>query len=139
MADKSTMWWEGWRGKKQTREINHTLDIRSLRGTAGYAWAFMAANTHLSAADTERWLSLESREHPGAYRGKSWIKRRRWMFQPPGTVNASGPRRNADAKDHKAAEIMRANPTMSARNLSRLLKENDIDRGKDWVLRNRCR
>ena len=121
-------------GKEVSREIDMTPDIRKFRGTPGHALLIIAANRHLSVSDLWRLLGLE-----GIERSWSWIQRRRWLFQDPDTVNGYGPKPNADGKDSRAIDIMRDNTTLSARQLSRLLKDNGISRNKDWVQKNRCR
>jgi hypothetical protein len=127
------MSWENWRGKKETRSINMTLDIRAHRGEPGFALLAIAGNTHLSVADLHRLLAVE-----GVGRSRSWIQRRRWLFQQPDAVNSSG-KPNADGKDGFAMTIMRDNPTLSVRQLAKLLSERHIDRSREWVRRNRCR
>jgi hypothetical protein len=42
-----------------------------------------------------------------------------------------------DGKDNAARKIMGNNPTLSLRDMSVLLAENGIVRGKDWIRRNR--
>jgi hypothetical protein len=120
------------RGKKVTREINYTLDTRSHAGEPGWAWLAIAANPHLSIADLVRLLELE-----GIERSRSWIQRRRWLFQDSDKINSRG-YPNADGKDDSAIAIIRANPRMSARQLVRLLGESHISRSHDWVWRHRC-
>jgi hypothetical protein len=134
--DKVTLFWEGQRGKT-TREVNLTLDIRDFEGRPGYVWLFLAANTHLSYDAMVLWLGLQ--KWKGAERSRSWLQRRRWLFEPPDKVNNTGVKQNADGRDARAMTIMQEYPTMSARALSRLLKERGINRSKNWVLRNRCR
>ena len=129
-----TMSWEDGRGTRQTRQTNPTIETDKFRGTPGFALLVIAANRHLSVADLERLL--------GAYdieRSQTWIRRRRWLFSDPDAVNAPGKKHNADGLDERAVAIMRDNPALSVRQLSRLLKERGINRGKDWVMRNRCR
>ncbi len=135
MCNKMTMTWEDWRGKKVSREVNMTLDIRDFEDRAGYVWLFLAANCHLSYADMARFL--ESRELYDMERSRSWFQRRRWLFEDPKKATLGGPKPNGD--DARAIEIMRENTTVSARKLSRMLREFGIYRGKDWVLKNRCR
>lgn len=122
-------------GKRQSREVNYVLDIRDYRGRAGYPWLVIAANPQLSVYALWLWLLSEGGKNE---RGESWIKRRRWLFQDPNVAKGTGGQANADGKDGRAVKIMRENPTMSARNLVRLLKENGIRRGKDWVLKHKC-
>jgi len=130
-----TLRWESDSGKEMTREVNFIIDIRDYKGRAGFPWLVMAANPHLSVSALWWWLWSEGGKNQ---RGESWIKRRRWLFQDPKTANGPGGQPNADGKDGRAVKIMRENPTMSARGLVRLLKENGIRRGKDWVLKHKC-
>lgn len=126
--------WTDWRGKEQTRQVNMTLDLEQYKRTPGHALLIIAANRHLSVGDIERLFELEDIE-----RSRSYIQRRRWMFQDPGTVNAPGTKPNADGKDDLAIAIMRDNPTLSVRRLSWLLRQRGIRRDKNWVMRNRPR
>jgi hypothetical protein len=71
-------------------------------------------------------------------RSRSWIARKRWLFEDPNNVNHPGEKPNADGRDSRAISIIRENRTMSARALARLLSEHGIRRGKDWVLKHRC-
>jgi hypothetical protein len=137
MSDKTTMSWTNWRGKLETREINHVIDIRDFRGTPGYPMLVVAANTRLSATDIDTFLFVEARELPLVERTLSWIKRRRWLFQQPGTNNYKDPPSDPDGKHARACEIMAENRTMSVRGLSRLLKERGIKRSPEWCRRHR--
>ena len=128
------MSWVDGRGKKQTRQTNPNIETEKFRGTPGHALLIIAANRHLSVADLERLLGVYDIE-----RGQTWIRRRRWLFSDPDAVNAPGTKPNADGLDGRAIAIMRDNPNLSLRQLSRLLKEHGIRRGKDWVMQNRCR
>lgn len=122
-------------GKRETRPINYVIDIRDYEGRAGYPWLVMAANHHLSVYALWLWLLSAGGKNR---RGESWVKRRRWLFRDPDAVGGPGGRPNLDGKDERAVEIMRENPTMSARSLVRLLKDHGIRRGKDWVLKHKC-
>jgi hypothetical protein len=134
MSDKITMAFEDGRGKEVTRDVHMALNAADCRGTPIYPWLVIAANPHLSAPDILRFFELEAeRGLAGIRRPLSWIRRKRWMAQFPDHINMSGPRPDDDAQYRRAVAIMRANPTMSARALARLLKENGVDRGKDWV------
>ena len=130
----ATMRWTDWRGKVQTRQINPTLTLEQYKGTPGHALLIIAANRHLSVADLERLLDSEDIE-----RSRSWIQRRRWLFSDPDAINAPGTKPNVDNKAARAIAIMRDNPNLSLRQLSYLLKQHGIHRGKDWVMKNRCR
>jgi len=120
------------RGREQCRSIRYVVDVRDFEDTPGQAHLVIAANRHLSVGDLVRLLRTF-----GIERSRSWVQRRRWMYQDPDTVNRSGGKPNADGKDERAIEIMLDNPRLSARQLVRLLAENGIKRGKDWVWLNR--
>lgn len=128
--------WTDLRGREQIRTTNETINIEDFRGTPGFPWLVIAANRHLSAEVLATWLEGEGENYR---RSRSWIAKRRWLFQDPDIVNKVGERPDRDGKDAQAIEILRENRTMSARDLARLLKQNGISRGKDWVLKNRCR
>ena len=132
MADKGTLSWTDWRGKEQTRPINWTLDIRDHLGEPGFALLAIAANTHLSVGDL-----LDLLEDKGVERSRSWVARRRWLFQQPGTVNPTSPA-NRDGKDAWAVKIMREHTKLSVRDLAELLEEKGITRSREWVRRHRC-
>src|SRR5689334_16101052 len=112
-----TLTWTDLRGKENKRTFNDTVAISTHKGAPGAALLWIAANTHLSVADLTRLLECE-----GIKRSRSWIQRRRWLFQQPGTVNPVGERPNPDGKDARAIELMRAylheEPSASARRLS---------------------
>jgi hypothetical protein len=136
LVARSTISWTDWRGNKITEEVNLIADARHVVGLAGYPWKIMAANPQLSNVLIERYL-----RHcgiPGAERTASWIQQRRRMFRTVETGNTIGPRSDADGNQARAVRIMRDNPNLSARQMVRLLKENGIKRGRDWVLRHRC-
>ena len=137
--DKRTMLFEDGHGKQVSRDVHMTLNAADFRGTPIYPWLVVAANPHLSASDIWLFLMLEAQAGlTGVGRSLSWIRRKRWMSQLPGTVNARGRKPNEDGKDETALAMMQAHPDVSARALVRLLAENGISRGKDWVWRNRC-
>ena len=129
---KSTLTLTDWRGNKVTREVTVGLDIRDFRGTPGFALLVLAANTDLSIDVLRRWLALE-----GVGRSRSWIDRRRWLFRKPGPANRPGAKADADRQGARAVSIMRENPTLSLREVVRVLKENGITRSKDWVRQHR--
>jgi hypothetical protein len=132
MADKGTLSWPGNAGRTETRPINWTLDIRDHRGEPGFALLLIATNTHLSVTDLLLFLHSE-----GVGRSRTWVQRRRWLFQQAETVNSPGHKPNGDGKDARAVEIMLDNPKLSVRDLSRMLKENGINRSRDWCRRHR--
>jgi hypothetical protein len=121
------------RGREITREVNETLDLCQLEGTPGYALLVLAANRHLSRF--ELWLWLKRR---GIGRSDSWIARRRWLFKKPTEVYAPGAKPDLDRQAKRALDIMRSNPRLSLRDLSRRLAEHGIKRGREWVRKNRC-
>lgn len=122
-------------GKRQSREVNYVLDIRDFKGRPGFPWLLIAANPRLSVRVLSLWLTSEGESYK---RSESWIYRHRWLFRDPERAYGPGVQANADGKDQRAIGIMRDNPTLSARGLSRLLKEHGIDRNKDWVWKHRC-
>lgn len=134
MSDTSTMvYWDG-RDREVAREVRHTLDARDFLGTAVYPWLVIAANQHLSAPELELFLTRQSHATPGTARSLSWIKRRRWMAQPPGTSNVG----NRDWNHARALQIMAENPKLSVRGLVLVLKDRGITRSREWVRRHRC-
>jgi hypothetical protein len=134
--DKITRFWTHWRGHKITEEVNLIADARSVVGLAGYPWIIIAANPHLSNAAIERYL--QSCGIDGAERTLSWIQRRRWMFRTVEPGNTTGPTPDLDRNQARAVKIMRQNPNLSARQLSRLLKDQRIIRSREWVRKHRC-
>lgn len=136
LIDKTTMSWTNRRGKEETRVINQAINIGDFRGTPGYSMLVVAANTNLSARDIEMFLSAEARELPLVKRTQSWIKRRRWLFQPPGTSNYKA-LSDQDGNRARACAIMAENPTLSTRDLSRLLTEHGIKRSPEWCRHHR--
>lgn len=127
--------WKDWDEKEHSREVNYVIDIRDYKGRPGFPWLVIAANPHLSVNVLWRWLTSEGKNYE---RSESWINRRRWLFQDPEKATSTGRQPNADGRDGRAIAIMQENPTLSARAMSRLLKEHGIRRDKNWVLRHRC-
>jgi hypothetical protein len=128
--DKETMSWWGWRGNKITKDVNQVIDVRDFIGTPGFALLVLAANANtLSAPEIERYLQSK-----GVGRSLTYLKKRRWMFQPPGTNNSA----NRDGKDVRAFKIMSDYPELSIRDLVVLLKERGIKREREWVRIHRC-
>jgi len=125
--------WTDWRGRECVREVNEVIRIADYKGNpAGLGLLLMAANTHLKIPELYRLL-----DGYGIERGEMWIRRRRWLFQPEGTVNSNS-NANADGKDERALDVVRNHPTDSLRFVVRVLKEHGIYRSKDWVRRHRC-
>jgi hypothetical protein len=124
--------WTDGRGEEQTREINYTIDVREFKGRAGYPLLLVAANWRLSVRVLSMLLETEGGNNA---RGRNWVFKRRWMFADPETINDQ---ESTDGKDARAVAIMRENPTLSLRYLSRLLAQHGIKKGKDWVRRHRC-
>jgi len=129
--------WENDYGKEEVRVINELIDIRHFKGTPGYPLLVVAANTNLSAGDIEKFLGVEARDLPLVKRSLSWIKRRRWLFQQPGTDNRKDPQSDRDGKYTQACKIMAENPRLSALRLSWLLKKRGIARSREWVRKHR--
>jgi hypothetical protein len=132
MSDKVTMWWTNWGGDKITREVNQVIDVRDYLGTPGYALLILAANVNtLSAPEVARYL-----QHAGVGRSLTYLKKRRWLFQPPDTNNLG--RADRDRNEVRAIEIMREHPELSLRDLTVLLKKHGIKRCREWVRKHRC-
>jgi hypothetical protein len=136
MPDKVTIAWTDLRGHKVKRDVALSIDVERFRGTPGYALLVVAANTNLSVGDLARYLTdvvggLDARS-------RSWIQRRRWLFQQPGTDNSKGRTPDGDGQAARAVKIMRANPNLSVRGLVRLLREHAIKREREWVRKHRC-
>lgn len=120
------MRWTNWQGTESSREVNETIDLRQFDGTAGYALLALAANRHLSRFEIWMWLKRH-----GVERSDSWIARRRWLFQKPMETNAPGVKPDADGQGKRALDIMRPNPALSLRDLTRLLAEHGIKRSRE--------
>jgi hypothetical protein len=128
-----TLSWVDGHGKEVRWEIKPTLATDDFRDAPGHALLLVAANRHLSVSALERLLRAE-----GIGRSRSWIQRRRWLFQDPDAIRSVGEKSNADGQDTRAVAVMRENPTLSLRGLSKLLDRHGIARGKDWVRQHRC-
>lgn len=126
------------RGNEITREIRHTLDIRDFLGTPAYSSLVVAANTHLSVANIELFLDVQAEKYPCVARSRSWIQRRRWTFQKPGTNNTKGREADGDGKQSIALKLMAQHPKASALDLVKLLDANGIRRSREWVRKHRC-
>jgi hypothetical protein len=137
VSDKTTISWTNYRGKEITREINLVGNLQDFRGTPGYSLLVVAFNTHLSVRDIEKFLGVEARDFPLVERTRSWIQRRRWLFQQPGTDNRKDPPSDRDGKYAEACAIMAENRTLSAGRLSRLLMEHGINRSREWCRKHR--
>ncbi|MGB7136644.1 MAG: hypothetical protein WBD46_15235 [Acidobacteriaceae bacterium] len=136
MPDKVTITWTDLRGHQVKRDVALLIDVERFRGTPGYALLVVAANTNLSVGNIERYLTdvvggLDARS-------RSWIQRRRWLFQQPDTDNSKGRTPDGDGQAGRAVKIMRANPNLSVRGLVRLLREHAIKREREWVRKHRC-
>lgn len=118
-------------GRKRVRTVNRMIDIADFRDRAGFAYLLMAANPHLSVRDTQAVLANIGEQHE---RPVGWISRRRWLFHGTGSA---GTKPNADGQDEKAREIMAENPRLSNRQMVYLLRENGINRSREWVRQNR--
>ena len=137
-ADTTTLSFTDGRRNRVQREVRQTLDIRDFIGTPGYSLLVVAANTHLSVSDIDHFLDEQTREHPAAGRSRSWIQRRRWLFQKPGTDNSKGREPDGDRQQSCALVIMAEHPTESVRGLTKLLAEHGIYRSREWVRKHRC-
>lgn len=129
MTDTETLSRSNWRGKIETKPVKQTLDIRDFKGRAGYALLLIAANPHLSVTDILECLRLV-----GVGRSRTWVSKRRWLFHDEA---GQGAKADVDGNDARALKIMAANPTLSLRDVSRLLSEAGIDRSREWVRRHR--
>lgn len=133
MKEKGTLTWKNWRGKEESRVINYTLDIRENVQAPGWALLAVAANTHLSVSEMLRLLL----DLGGVERSRSWLQRRRWLFQLPGTVNDPH-QTNKDGNNDRAILLMADNSTLSVRQLVWVLAKHGIKRGREWVRCHRC-
>jgi hypothetical protein len=115
--------------------VNQIIDIREFTHCAVYPWLVMAANPHLSAPDIQEFLSRQ--DVAEAFRPTRWISKRRWMCGE--TRHQGGTRPDADGRDPLAFELLSDNRDLSLRDMVRLLKENGITRGREWVRVNRVR
>ncbi len=136
MGDTSKLTWTDYQGRERGFEVNHMIDVRKFLGTPGYSMLVVAANTEQTIANIEMFLEYQAREYPLVERSKSWIQRRRWLFQQPDARNEKG-LRNRDGRDKIAVQIMGENPRESARGLVKILKERGITRSKDWCWKHR--
>lgn len=118
--------------KKQKIKYRLDIDARDFKGRAGMPWLIMAANTHLSVSDL-----LDVMAHYGYERTRSWVSRRRWIFFDANYVRQSGGVADADGQQARAYRIMDQHPSVSAREMVRILGKAGIKRGKDWVLKHR--
>ena len=118
------------------KKIRFRVDIPNIRdycGRAGLPWLIMAANVNLSINEL-----LAVMAHYGVVRTRAWVSRRRWIFFDAGYVSSSGASADADGQQARAYRIMDKHPKVSARDMVRILSENGVKRGKDWVLKHRC-
>lgn len=118
--------------KKQKIKYRLDIDARDFTGRAGMPWLIMAANIHLSVNDL-----LDVMAHYGYERTRSWVSRRRWIFFDANYVRQSGGVADADGQQSRAYRIMDQHPSVSAREMVRILGKAGIKRGKDWVLKHR--
>ncbi|HTR24765.1 MAG TPA: hypothetical protein VMI10_12340 [Terriglobales bacterium] len=116
------------RGKQDSRKINYLIDVRDFIGTPGHALLILAANRHLSV-DV---LNLYLWDEWEIERSRAWVYRRRWLFEAPNAHVYPSP------QDRRAIAIMKAYPTLSLGQLSRLLAKHGIRRSREWVRRHRC-
>lgn len=132
---KIVLTWTDGHGRKRQREIDPVIDIRDFRGCPGFAQlvVLVGSRSGLSVADMLRWLDAE-----GIERSESWVRRRRWLSQQPGTSNSLG-RSNIDGHEQRAIELMSLHPALSVRRLAYVLRQHGIRRSPEWVRMNRCR
>ena len=116
------------------KQIKYRVDIdaREFKGRAGMPWLIMAANVNLSINDLLAVMAAHGYE-----RTRSWVGRRRWIFEDDNYVRQSGRAADADGKQARAYRVMDRHPHVSARELVRILGNEGIKRGKDWVLKHR--
>ena len=117
-------------GKKIEYRVD--IDAREFKGRAGMPWLIMAANVNLSINDLLAVMAAHGYE-----RTRSWVGRRRWIFEDDNYVRQSGRAADADGKQARAYRVMDRHPHVSARELVRILGKEGIKRGKDWVLKHR--
>jgi hypothetical protein len=117
-------------GKKIKYRVD--IDAREFKGRAGMPWLIMAANVGMSINDLLAVMAAHGYE-----RTRSWVGRRRWIFEDDNYVRQSGRAADADGKQARAYQIMDRHPHVSARELVRILGKEGIKRGKDWVLKHR--
>ena len=118
----------GTRCRMETRTVYLGIDdILAFKDRAVFPWLVMAANPNLPSSKIAKYLA----EH-GCPRPSAWIRKRRWMVRPVGT-----PVTNNDGRNEQALQLMADNTELSLRDMSALLKEHGIVRGKDWVRRYR--
>ena len=132
-----TLYTEDNNGHPIERKVHQVIDARDFLGTAVYPFLIMAANPHLPAIAIWEWLFEQSKQTPGAERPVSWIRKRRWMVQKPGSRLRPGVKANADGMDPAALEFMANNPGLSLRDLVVELRAAGIRRGREWCRRNR--
>jgi hypothetical protein len=117
-------------GKKIEYRVD--IDAREFKGRAGMPWLLMAANVNLSINNL-----LEIMAAHGYERTRSWVGRRRWIFEDANYVRQSGALADSDGKQARAYRVMDRHPHVSARELVHILGKEGIKRGKDWVLKHR--
>ena len=117
-------------GKKIQYRVD--IDAREFKGRAGLPWLIMAANVNLSINQL-----LDVMAAYGCQRTRSWVARRRWVFFDANYVRQSGGQADADGQQGRAYRLMDEHPSVSAREMVRVLRDAGIKRGKDWVLKHR--
>lgn len=136
----STLSWRDHLGREQRRTIKHTLDVRDYLGTPGYSLLVVAANRDLSVSNIGMFLDYVARDDgfPYVVRPSTWIWKRRRLFQAADTDNVRRGISDPDGQTHRALQIMIDNPKLSLRELTALLMEHGIKRGREWVRQYRC-
>jgi hypothetical protein len=117
-------------GKKISYRVD--IDARDFKGRAGLPWLIMAANVNLSINQL-----LDVMAAYGCQRTRSWVARRRWIFFDANYVRNAGGQADTDGQQARAYRLMDEYPSVSAREMVRILRDAGIKRGKDWVLKHR--
>ena len=117
-------------GKKIQYRVD--IDAREFKGRAGLPWLIMAANVNLSINQL-----LDVMAAYGCQRTRSWVARRRWIFFDANYVRNAGGQADTDGQQARAYRLMDEYPSVSAREMVRILRDAGIKRGKDWVLKHR--
>lgn len=121
---------EGNSGKRIRYRVD--IDARDFKGRAGMPWLIMAANVNLSINQL-----LDVMAAYGCQRTRSWVARRRWIFFDANYVRQAGGQADSDGQQAHAYRLMDEHPSVSAREMVRILRDAGIKRGKDWVLKHR--
>lgn len=132
---KAVLRYERPRGGFETIEVNLVANALDVVGLAGFPWVILAANPQLS--NEKIWWFLATCGIDGVMRSDGWIQRHRFLFRRASQHPHNTAGRPRDRDHVRAVGIMKANPTISARQMVHALAEHGIKKSKDWVLRNR--